>query len=222
MSKPKTKKKSARGKTDPPLAGFAQDPNPQPLRLEWIDPATLSDNPANWRMHPQAQLSAVEAVLEDPQIGWAGVLLFNERTGRLIDGHARKETWIKSHPGLPAPVVIGSWSEEAEQKILLTLDPIGAMAQANAKRLEELRGRVVLDDARLAGLRDSLAITLKAALASLSPAEEPGAGSSGAAGSGSIGDAYKIIVTCKDEMHQTELLDRFDQEGLTCKAQVGR
>lgn len=217
MSKPKTKKKSA-APAHSPLAGFA--PDRKPLRLEWIDPATLTDNPANWRMHPDAQLSAIEAVLEDPDIGWAGVLLFNERTGRLLDGHARKDKWVSKHPGTPAPVVIGSWSEEAEAKILLTLDPIGAMAQANARQLEALSASVKFDDARLAGLKDQLAATLKSALAAMKPADAPAQNGSSTGSQASLTDRYLIIVTCKDEAQQTELLDRFEQEGLDCQAKV--
>ena len=34
-------------------------------------------------------------------------------------------------------------------------------------------------------------------------------------------DQYKIIITCRDEAHQTELLDRFEQEKIECKALVG-
>lgn len=33
----------------------------------------------------------------------------------------------------------------------------------------------------------------------------------------SSGMEYRIIVDCRDENQQTELLDRFDQEGLTCR-----
>ena len=59
------------------------------LRLEWRDPSELEDNPANWRTHPPAQAAALSAVID--KVGWAGACLFNEATGRLIDGHLRKE-----------------------------------------------------------------------------------------------------------------------------------
>ena len=36
---------------------------PFPLRLEWLDPAELADNPANWRVHPDAQLRALEDII---------------------------------------------------------------------------------------------------------------------------------------------------------------
>ena len=31
---------------------------------------------------------------------------------------------------------------------------------------------------------------------------------------------YRVIVDCRDEMHQTELLKRFEEEGLTCRALI--
>ena len=31
-------------------------------------------------------------------------------------------------------------------------------------------------------------------------------------------DQYLVLVTCRDEKHQVELLTRFQREGLECKA----
>ena len=89
-----------------------------PLRLEYLDADQLAENPANWRGHPSAQVSALQDVIAE--VGWAGALLYNERTKRLIDGHLRK----KVAKGQRAPVLIGSWTEEQEEKILLTLRPL--------------------------------------------------------------------------------------------------
>ena len=108
------------------------------LRLEWLDPSELAVNPSNWRRHPPNQLAALKDIVGE--VGWAGALLYNEATGRLIDGHARKGLFA----GEKVPVLIGSWSEADEKKILATLDPIGAMAEANAGALEAvMRERAV-------------------------------------------------------------------------------
>ncbi|MCI0682162.1 MAG: hypothetical protein L0Y71_08665 [Gemmataceae bacterium] len=34
-------------------------------------------------------------------------------------------------------------------------------------------------------------------------------------------DQFYVIVTCRDQKHQVEMLTRFKGEGLTCKAVVG-
>src|SRR5262245_51772281 len=103
------------------------------LRLEWVEAGSLTANPRNWRKHPDTQMAAIKGLIADPEVGWAGALLFNERTGRLIDGHARQK--ISDAKAL-VPVLIGSWSEEAEKRILLTLDPIAGMAVADIAQLE--------------------------------------------------------------------------------------
>src|SRR5262249_41954799 len=82
-----------------------------------------------------------------------GALLFNERTKRLIDGHARK----KVSPGKKVPVLIGSWSEEEEQKILATLDPIAAMATADHESLAALLRNVQTGSQAITDLLNQLA-----------------------------------------------------------------
>jgi DNA modification methylase len=122
-----------------------------PLRLEYLDADSLGDNPQNWRRHPGHQLKALEDVLGE--VGWAGALLYNERTKRLIDGHARK----KVSPGKKVPVLIGSWSEAEEQKILATLDPIGAMATADHASLAALLRSVQTESQAVTDLLNQLA-----------------------------------------------------------------
>ncbi|MFO0836898.1 MAG: DNA modification methylase [Phycisphaerae bacterium] len=120
------------------------------LRLEWVEAGSLSPNPRNWRRHPPGQVAALQRLIGDADVGWAGALLFNERTGHLIDGHARQKV---VEPSELVPVLIGSWSEEAEQKILLTLDPIAGMALADLAKIETLLRDVDLSEDYFADLR---------------------------------------------------------------------
>ena len=80
-----------------------ETPKP-PLRLEWIEAGSLTENPANWRRHSEEQLASIRDLLSDPDVGWAGACLFNERTGLLVDGHARKAV---VDPATPVPVLVG-------------------------------------------------------------------------------------------------------------------
>lgn len=121
------------------------------LRLEYIDPAALAANPANWRTHPERQTSALRDVIAE--VGWAGALLYNERTGRLIDGHARKELY----EGQPVPVLIGSWDEATEKKILATLDPLADLAESNTAALDDLLRDVQTGSEAVASMLEELA-----------------------------------------------------------------
>lgn len=123
------------------------------LRLEWLTPSELVENPRNWRTHPQPQLTALSAVISE--VGWAGACLFNERTGRLIDGHARRKVALEQGTK-KVPVLIGSWSEEEEAKILATLDPLAAMAEADGAKLAELLSQVQTDNPNLQAMLDEL------------------------------------------------------------------
>lgn len=104
------------------------------IKLEWLNPETLKPNPMNWRTHPERQKKVLDAVLSE--VGWAGVALYNKRTGHLIDGHARRDWAIKN--GVEMPVLVGEWEEKDEKKILATLDPIAAMAEQTNETLLEL------------------------------------------------------------------------------------
>jgi len=101
--------------------------------LEWLPAAELAEHPANWKHHPAEQLTGLSGLLD--QVGWAGALLKNERTGRLLDGHARRT--ISADRG-PLPVLVGDWSEEQEKIILAYLDPTGWTSVADRKKLTAL------------------------------------------------------------------------------------
>jgi hypothetical protein len=124
-------------------------PESPPLRLEWRDPSELASNPANWRVHPKGQRLALSAALKE--VGWAGALLYNEATGRLIDGHLRKDV-----ASGPVPVLVGSWTEDQERLILATLDPLAAAAEADGAALAALLASVRTEDEHLAALLASL------------------------------------------------------------------
>ena len=142
MAKAKTKAKANPGSS-------ASSVETSPLRLEWRSPAELAENPANWRRHPERQIAALTDVIAE--VGWAGACLYNEATGRLIDGHARKKVAMDQGAS-QVPVLIGSWTEEQERKILATLDPLAAMAESNKDALDELLRGAQTGSEALAGM----------------------------------------------------------------------
>ena len=127
---------------------------PRPLRLEWVAPETLTDNPANWRTHPAEQMKPLDSVLS--AVGWAGACLFNEATGRLIDGHARKKVAIE-RAEKEVPVLVGTWTPEQEKLILATLDPLAALATMDEAALRKLLEEIETDDPALNEMLERLA-----------------------------------------------------------------
>ncbi|HYE70369.1 MAG TPA: DNA methyltransferase [Aquabacterium sp.] len=132
-----------------------------------MKPADLKDNVFNWRRHPQAQLSALEGILSE--VGWAGACLYNERTKRLIDGHARKKVALEQGT-TKVPVLVGDWTEEQERKILATLDPLAAMADADHDALRSLLEGIETESTAVREMLDGLAAHGPVVL------PEPGAG----------------------------------------------
>jgi hypothetical protein len=105
-------------------------------------------------------LQSLRELLDDPEVGWAGACLYNERTGRLVDGHARREV---VDPKTPVPVLVGNWTPEAEAKILATLDPVGAMATGDVAAYEALIAQVHADGLWVRDLLHNTAAGLEAA-----------------------------------------------------------
>jgi ParB-like chromosome segregation protein Spo0J len=146
------------------------NPTP-PLRLEWRSPSELAENPRNWRTHPAGQLAALTDVIAE--VGWAGACLYNERTGRLIDGHLRRKVALDQGCE-KVPVLIGSWDEATEAKILATLDPIGALADADTDKLEALLREVDTGSDALQQLLAKLANDAGIAPPHVNTATDPG------------------------------------------------
>ena len=142
-----------------------------PLRLEWRTPAELADNPENWRKHPDSQTDGLTAVIG--KVGWAGAALYNETTGRLIDGHARKNLPAACLVDGKIPVLVGNWTEEQEKLILLTLDPLAALAEADNDILGKLLLENQSEDAAIQALLEGLANENEIALTPEQPAADP-------------------------------------------------
>jgi hypothetical protein len=192
----------------------------KPLRLEWVDPSTLDDHPKNWRLHPPLQREAVGAVLDE--VGWAGAILWNERSGRIIDGHLRKKLALEK--GIACvPVLVGDWDEATEAKILVTLDPLASLADTDPAMLDSLLRDVETGSSALATL-----LTQLAEEARLIPPEESSAASAGGedespapeGGPDAGGDkkVYLLEVSCPTEAKRTDLMASLRADGYDCSA----
>src|SRR3990170_1231517 len=103
--------------------------------LRRVRAAELRPNPRNWRTHPSQQQDALRGVLAE--VGYADALLARELPDgslMLVDGHLRAETT----PEAIVPVLVLDVDEQEADKILLTLDPLAAMATASRDQLQAL------------------------------------------------------------------------------------
>lgn len=126
----------------------ASEAPPQGIQeLVWVDPRTLEDNPLNWKIHPESQRKGLGAAIKTD--GWADALVYNRATGRLINGHGRKEVAINAG-WKEVPVLVGEWTEEAERRLLHSMDVLGAMYSTHSEKFANLttlvaQGRDFLD-----------------------------------------------------------------------------
>lgn len=88
-------------------------------------PDQLLANPNNVRIHPDGQQKAMSEVLR--RIGWLQRVIVNRRTGFVVDGHLRVMLAL-SEGQTSVPVQYVDITDEEEQEVLLTFDPIAALA----------------------------------------------------------------------------------------------
>jgi len=103
-------------------------------------------NEANWRIHPKNQQDSLGGVLDE--VGWVQDVIVNKRTSEewgadqnietLVDGHLRITLALRNGDETPVPVKYVDLSPDEESLVLLTLDPLGAMAASDKAKLDEL------------------------------------------------------------------------------------
>lgn len=162
-------------------------------------------NPLNFRLHPANQQEALAGSIDE--IGFIRSVTVNKRSGCVVDGHLR--VTLAARSGVESlPVEYVDLDEQEEAKALLMLDPISAMAASDKAKLDELLRQVNSDDERVQQMLSDLAE--REGL--ISPAEQEKTGAD------VIPEQYMILIECETEQTQAELLERFNAEGLKCKA----
>ena len=174
--------------------------------LRRVPARDLRPHPLNWRTHPAAQQDALRGVLAE--IGYADALLVRELEDgslQLIDGHLRAETT----PEAVVPVLVLDVSAEEAKQILLTHDPLAALAGVDGDRLTDLLTNTDFESEQLAELLDGLARDAAAVDGLLDDAaDRPEV---------AIPESYQVVVQCDDEDQQREIYERMTEEGYKCR-----
>lgn len=163
----------------------------------------------NFRVHTGSQRAALDALYRD--IGFARSLLAYEMPDgkfKLIDGHLRRDM----DPDMEVDVEILDVNDEEARALLLSIDPLAELALLQDQIHHRLMELTPTDSLDLRFLWQQTQATIDTALQE-KPAKEPPP-------SIELNSQYLVLVTCPDENQQLELLQRFKQEGLTCKALV--
>ena len=176
------------------------------VELRRVRANELLPSPRNWRVHPPAQREALRGVLAE--IGYADALLARRLESgelELIDGHLRAETT----PEQLVPVLVLDVSEAEAAKLLVTLDPLAALATPDAARLDELLDEVSTDNPAVAKLLAELALLADSPEIAAQQVNEPH--------QVEVPEAYQVIVSCPTEDQQRNLYQRLTEEGYTCR-----
>ena len=122
--------------------------------LRRVKAGDLVPHAENWRVHPRSQVAALRGVLD--HVGYASALIVRELpdgTLQLIDGHLRAELT----PEAIVPVLIVDLDEEEAKYVLLTHDPLGAIAGSDVDRLKALLQSVHSNDDAVNALLEQVA-----------------------------------------------------------------
>jgi len=157
----------------------------------------------NFRLHPDVQRAALASLYA--AIGFARSLLAYElpdRRLKLLDGHLRRDL----DPDMEVDVEVLDVNDDEARALLLSIDPLAALAQAQAQLRDRLLELTPAPSAEVQAAWDASAAPELAALKAPLPwrAQE-------------IPEQYLVLVTCRDQKQQVELLERFRREGLEYK-----
>jgi hypothetical protein len=172
--------------------------------LRRVRATDLRPNPRNWRIHPPAQQDALRGLLAE--VGYADALLARELddgTLMLIDGHLRAETT----PDAVVPVLILDVDETEADKILLTHDPLAAMATVSTEHLDELLASITTNSTSIQHLLNTIT--------PLAPGSA--GGSAPSLPEIAIPESHQVVVECRDESDQENVFERMRAEGYRCR-----
>ncbi len=174
--------------------------------LRRVRASDLLPNPKNWRTHPEAQRDVLRGVLAD--VGYADALLVRENDEgqlELIDGHLRAETT----PEAMVPVLVLDVSEEEADKILLTHDPLAAMAGADRQQVSDLVESCAFEHPQVMEMLDALEKELDESTMSFGDVpDRPEV---------EIPESYQVVIECEGEQEQEQVYERMRKEGYRCR-----
>jgi hypothetical protein len=166
------------------------------ITYQEVDISTIVPDPDNPRTITVSAMRALTASVK--RFGPVQPILINKTTGHIVGGHQRLAALRKlGHKS--TMVAFGEWTLAEERALNVTLN--NPAVQGKFERPDDYL------DGALQGL--SLADFRELNLESVFPKETKEKRQAD-------GLTYKIVVTCDDERHQADLIERLEADGLTC------
>jgi hypothetical protein len=159
----------------------------------------------NWRNHPDLQREALKALYTE--VGFARSLLAYELPDgrlKLIDGHLRREL----DPDMLVDVEVLDVDDAEARKLLLSMDAVAGLAEADQEVVSQLLQITQSDSPVLAEFWRSLAESEATTRAALEESTKP------------LPEKFLIVIECEGEKHQVELLQKLQDQGISCRALV--
>ena len=122
------------------------------VELRRIRAGDLAPAPLNWRKHPAYQQEAMKGILDE--IGYADAVLARETPDglELIDGHLRASL----DDDQIVPVLVLDLDADEAKQLLVTLDPLAAMAETDTEALGSLLADISFSDPTITAMLESL------------------------------------------------------------------
>ena len=166
----------------------------------------------NFRLHPDLQRSALESLYKE--VGFARSLLAYELPDgrlKLLDGHLRRDV----DPNMEVEVEILDVNDDEARTLLLSIDPLAALAETQQALHDRLREVAPSPPPELLAAWQAEAEAAMAKFARPKTKFERDGDKAL-----QLSEQFLVLITCRDEKQQVELLGRFQDEGLECKALV--
>lgn len=203
---------------------------PNAVAATWTPVARLRP----WAGNPRKNANVVATVAQSIiRFGWGAVILAREENGEIIAGHTRvaaaellrvqwstledaaRAKWhadaVRVVEGGVVPVRFGSWTEQEAHALALADNKLNELAEWDETKVAGVLAELTFNDAKLTGF------DLGKMVGAIRGSNRGRKGGESGTDAQLTGLKYSVVVTCKDEAHQLELIERFDAEGLKCK-----
>jgi hypothetical protein len=105
-------------------------------------------------------------------------------------------------------VLVLDVNEAEAHKILLTHDPLAAMATASEDHVRSLLAEVQTENAAVRAMMDSLGVGCQLSGVGREEAERPEV---------NVPESYQVVIECHDEQDQQVVFERMRAEGYRCR-----